>query len=60
VLRPTAAIVWEALAEPVTRQDLDRIVSAAYPVISPALRHSALDEVIDTLNTEGLLERSGA
>jgi hypothetical protein len=52
VLNPVAAVLWEALEWPLTKQDLANLLTEAHPELPP---ESALAKVTETL---GLLEEN--
>lgn len=57
VLAPTAATVWKALEDWITTDEIDRRLEAAFPDVSEFDRHSARQQVLITLEEEGLVEQ---
>ncbi len=48
-LNPTGQMVWEAIADDATAEDIEAVFRAAFPDIDPATLRRDVHDVLDTL-----------
>jgi len=56
-LGATAAVVWRLLDDWCTADQLASSLAETYPYVAPGERASALDQILQTLEDDGLVER---